>query len=557
MGNLSQILSIQGVGGGAAGTPQVAELSALKIQSRQVEIRNQIDAIRKADTLSEADKVRRSTLTAAKSFNDNSVKAFDTLSEKLNAVRIAARGITGGAGFFGFSFKSSDEAFATGTALKGTQVGDFKLTIDTLATANTKASGTFTDANGKTVAFTSDEVGSNTVTDAGGITGLTLQLKQTTGPATTTTTTTTTLTGLGSVRNANKAQDTLSIKKSDGDDDDDNAKKIKADGDDDDDNAKKIKADKQVKQGDKVRLTGTAIGGVDANKDYFVRLDGDKIKLFDTLAHANGSGAEGLVDITANGEVKGASISRVTTTTTTTTTTPANAVTITVGREKWDAIAAAKDFFKAVSDALSFADSATAQGGALAGDRTAVSAATDLRRSVIGGFAAFGDGLKSKGKGNAITLDSATVDKIIDADFSKVESLFRDGNGIARKVEAFSARTLGVGGMVDTRLNGLNRSSSSIDNQLEELRVKAEDQRAKLLKSFAGIASSLSSVSKQSAFISQRGKDTNASTSQVISVGIKRPTLTLIKPNVTNPTGLNAKLLEQFRLDHPVVTENN
>ena len=207
------------------------------------------------------------------------------MSEKLNAVRKAAQGIAGGAGFFGFSFKTSDEAFATGTALKGTQVGDFKLTIDTLATATTKASGTFTDASGKSVAFTSDKIGSNTVTDAGGISGLTLQLKQTTAPATTTTTTTTTLTGLGNVGEANKSKDTLSIKKSDGDDDDDNAKGVKSDGDDDDDNAKKIKADNQVKQGDKVRFTGTAIGGVDANKDYFVRLDGDKIKLFDTLAN--------------------------------------------------------------------------------------------------------------------------------------------------------------------------------------------------------------------------------------------------------------------------------
>ena len=432
MADFSPIQALQGLGG-SAGSSQVAELSALKIQSRQVQIRDQIDAIRKADTLSEADKLRRSSLTAAKSFNDNSVKAFDTLSEKLNAVRKAAQGIAGGAGFFGFSFKSSDEAFATGTALKGTQVGDFKLTIDTLATATTKASGTFTDASGKSVAFTSDKIGSNTVTDAGGISGLTLQLKQTTAPATTTTTTTTTLTGLGNVGEANKSKDTLSIKKSDGDDDDDNAKGVKSDGDDDDDNAKKIKADNQVKQGDKVRFTGTAIGGVDANKDYFVRLDGDKIKLFDTLANANGSGNTGLVDITANGDVKGASISRVTTTTTTTT--PANAVTITVGREKFDAIAAAKDFFSAINDALAFADSATAAGGALAGDRAAVSAATDLRRAVVGGFAAFGDGLKSKGKGNAVSLDSATVDKLLNTDSGEKPPTLFFGSGSATRIE--------------------------------------------------------------------------------------------------------------------------
>ena len=488
------------------------------------------------------------------------VSAFDTLSEKLNAVRKAAQGITGGAGFFGFSFKTSDEAFATGTALKGTQVGEFKLTIDKLATDTTKASGTFTDASGKTVAFTSDKIGSNTVTDAGGISGLTLQLKQTTAPAitTTTTTTTTTLTGLGSVGEANKSQDTLSIKKKEDDD-----KKVK---DRKDEDEKKVEDRKKeddantIKQGDRVRLTGTAIGGVDANKDFFVRLGNDnKVQLFDTLAHANGSGNTGLVDITANGDINGASISRVTTTTTTTTTTtPANTVTITVGREKFDAIAAAKDFFSAVTDALNFADSATAAGGALAGDRAAVTAATDLRRAVVGGFAAFGDGLKSKGKGNGVTLDSATVDKIIntDAGFSKVESLFRDGNGIARKVEAFSAQTLGVGGTIDTRINGLKRSSSSIDNQLEDLRVKAEDQRAKLLESFAGIASSLSSVGKQSDFISKRGQDSNGSTSNGSS-SLSNPSSPLVKSTVTNTTGFSTKFLEQFRLDHPVVTANN
>lgn len=71
MADFSPIQALQGVGG-AAGSTQVAELSALKIQSRQVQIRDQIDAIRKADTLSEADKLRRSSLIAARSFNDKS-----------------------------------------------------------------------------------------------------------------------------------------------------------------------------------------------------------------------------------------------------------------------------------------------------------------------------------------------------------------------------------------------------------------------------------------------------------------------------------------------------
>ena len=486
------------------GASATSSLSApLNIQSRQVEVRRQIELIRNSDLLSENDRVTRSNFMAARSRNDSSVATLRSLTDKLNAVRKAAQGIQGGVGFLGFSFKTGNDRVVTGEVAKGTQVGNFDVVIDQLANSSTgqKATGTVNGA-----AFSSD---SNTLVDAGGISGLTLHLLGTT-PSTTTTSTV--VTELGSLVSA-------------------------------DANNEKIKLSSgtfsSLSDGTEVQLTGVALGGVAANTSYFVNKLGSgshEIRLYDTKEHALAGGSAGRIDIGDGGP--GTKINTVSTSNTTT----KQGVTVVVGKSKEDAIGSAKAFFNAVADALNFVDSATAEGGSLHEDRTAVNAGTGLRHAILDGFSMFGNAIKSKATSNAISLDAGKLGNAFDADFTKVEDLFRNGNGIASRVESFSALTVNLGGTLDIRTNRLERNSTSFDDQLRELRNKAEEQRAKLLDAFSSIASSLSAVGRQSSFAAELGQDRAERNSSDPSIS------NIIKPRRgTISTGIDSKTLEVLR----------
>src|SRR6185369_17095119 len=60
-----------------------------------------------------------------------------------------------------------------------------------------------------------------------------------------------------------------------------------------------------LQTGDKVKYkkdpAGTVIGGLTDNRDYFVRVSGDKVTLFDTQAHAKGTGSVGKINLTGPG----------------------------------------------------------------------------------------------------------------------------------------------------------------------------------------------------------------------------------------------------------------
>ena len=502
MDAFSPIEALKGFGASATS----GQVAGSNLQS----IQKQLALIKRSDTLSDTERTSRSSLIQARASNDNSAAALRTLTDKLNVLRASAQGIRGGAGFIGFRFKTSDATVATGDAAKGTQVGNFQLSVDQLATATTKASGTI-NINGTDVAFQSDQIGSNTVTNAGGIQGLTLNLLKTTP---TVTSTSTTFGFLANIEEADRNNNKLELKDAEhgGNDQHGNGQ-----------------SNTSFKTGDEVQVTGVA--GLDPNKTFFVNKVGngsEDIRLFDTKEHALAGGSTGRIDITANGDLSNATLNSVTRTTTTSKQT----VTISVGRSKEDAIEAASNFFKAAADVLNFVDTATAQGGALAGDRTVGGVTTGLRQALQAGFSAFGSAVKTKGNSNAVNLDVNELGNSLDTNFAAVENVFRNGNGISSKVESFAAPLVRGGGIFDARTAGLTRESNSIDKQLGDLQATADQRKAKLTDSLSSIAGSILTVSRQSNFVSKLGQDKTTSTANRTTTASTSATLTGIDPKV-------------------------
>lgn len=427
-------------------------------------IESQLAALKQADAFTESERTARSSLLAAQAARQDEAAALKALIAKLNSLRRHAQAIQGGAGFLGFTFLSSDATAVTGNAAAGTRVGAYEVAIKQLADTTTGRPAIFT-VNGEE--FTSD---SNTIADAGGIAGLTLNLLEVTSA------TAPPPPPLLDVQSFNASNEHLRLAETSG-----------------------------LQTGDLVQFSGDLrqIAGIDDTSSYFIKVEGADIVLFKTLAdlqlnnpvdigNGNRRGFQSVSGITVQEQLPSA---------------PQDAVMVTVGRSKEEAVAEVKQFFETLADVFNFIDVASTDGEALHRDETSAEIARKLRSAVGSALSTLGDAVQTNSANNQVTLDTGRLNSLLDANFDTVEAVFRNGNGIANRIEQALGQVSELTGPIGARLRSIRVQQTDTEQELSDLVKRSEERREELLSAFASIASTLIASNRQSHFVSRLAQD--------------------------------------------------
>jgi flagellar capping protein FliD len=413
---------------------------------------------------------------------------LDALATKLKALDVAAGKLTLNSDSVfmdGDSAWSSDSDVVRIDSAPTNLTSSLEVNVLQLANANTGQEAII-EINGEQ--FTS---ATNEFTDAGGIDGLDLTVLRTTAQSITTTTvtpgtTTTTFSDAVSVESVNDSAEKLRLADSE---------------------------DVEFDSGDAVQVFGSGISGVSEDTTYYVKIDGDDVRLYDTQDNASQGGSEGRIDIgtgSSSGfeEVSGVSIAKVTTVTTpdvvTTTvkTVAADPVTIRRSAAPNEVAGAIRDFVAAYNDVQEFISDQTGAGGALSGERQVGRLDAQLRR-------AFGplftkpalDGIASGGgTGSQISFDSDKLGEALATDFETVARAFTDvPSGIASRTATALDPFLGSQGILAERSAALGATLSGAD--LQSLR-DAQKQLDGTSSSLDSIAGAMLAVQEQTGFLS-------------------------------------------------------
>lgn len=188
---------------------------------------------------------------------------------------------------------------------------------------------------------------------------------------------------------------------------------------------------------------------------------------------------------------------------------------LTVARSSAAVKSALEGFIKAYNEAnttirdLGLYDSATGQGSILTGDATLRTAQSQLR-SLVGSAPAgltdpFANTLSQLGvtaaRDGSLSLDSSKLQTLFDERPESVDALVK---AFGTSAQSVTKSLSSDGGLVASRIEGMNASISTLDLQREALNRRLEQIESRYRRQFTALDSTVSSLQNTSAFLTQQ-----------------------------------------------------
>lgn len=188
----------------------------------------------------------------------------------------------------------------------------------------------------------------------------------------------------------------------------------------------------------------------------------------------------------------------------------AKPVTLTVGRDKDGITKKVNDFISAYNQLSGTVTNLHQKGGTLEADNSATSVTYGLQAvfnqaaNISGNsyqyLAQIGISFDKNGK---LTLDSTTFNSALDNNFSKVVSLFTDSDsGFATRLYTAASNMLDSGGLVSSRISGLNSRISSVDDRIDQENLRLTSVETRLRTQFSNLDAMLGTMKTNSSFLS-------------------------------------------------------
>lgn len=184
-------------------------------------------------------------------------------------------------------------------------------------------------------------------------------------------------------------------------------------------------------------------------------------------------------------------------------------LTLTVSRDTEAITKKVNDFISAYNKLSSTITSLHQKGGSLEADNSANSIIYELQNifntpaGITGNsynwLAEIGVSFKKDG---SLSLDSAAFTKALDTGFDNVVSLFTDSDkGFAHRLYNSATSMLDSGGIVDSRISGLNTSVKTLDSSMDRENVRLESVEKRLRTQYANLDSLLGTMKNTSSYL--------------------------------------------------------
>lgn len=152
------------------------------------------------------------------------------------------------------------------------------------------------------------------------------------------------------------------------------------------------------------------------------------------------------------------------------------------------------------------------RGGALSAESLLLSAESGIRQlfsepvdGIEGGLSYIFELGLSFDKDGVLSLDDAKLSEMLETRFDDVVGFFTNGsNGFAERLDVFLDRYVQGGGAIDSRTDGLNRRSRSIDSQIERLEFRLSQTEARIRSDFTALDTLVSQLEVTSNFLLQQ-----------------------------------------------------
>ena len=146
--------------------------------------------------------------------------------------------------------------------------------------------------------------------------------------------------------------------------------------------------------------------------------------------------------------------------------------------------------------------------GALIGDSTLRSVATQIRQSTTAVVPSAGSNLNSLAmigvsvdKNGVMSLDSTKLKTALAANFQSVSDVFSSADGVATKLTSKLSTLLQSGGSIDTQQTSLNKAISKLDIQKDSVDIRFKKVQQALQRQFIAMDTSVGQFKNTGAFL--------------------------------------------------------
>lgn len=156
-------------------------------------------------------------------------------------------------------------------------------------------------------------------------------------------------------------------------------------------------------------------------------------------------------------------------------------------------------------------DPVTGEAAVLLGDATARNLSTQIRTQISdavagisGQFTSLVDiGITSASNGTLI-IEASKLDAALDASVNDVAQLFSSENGVATKLDSILNEYTKVDGLLDSKIDGLNDTVSSINSDIVDLDESLDALEARLFAQFTALDLLVQNLNSTSSFLEQQ-----------------------------------------------------
>lgn len=155
-------------------------------------------------------------------------------------------------------------------------------------------------------------------------------------------------------------------------------------------------------------------------------------------------------------------------------------------------------------------DSASKTAGPLFGDAAVRSLQNQMKQILItpvadaGAYPTLAEiGITTDDTGQ-LQVNSARLDKVLDADSEALAKLFTSTDGIAKSFSALTDNYLSSTGSITTRIEGVNKQIKAISDEGDKLDTRLADLETRYRKQYSALDSLLGQLQQTSAFLSQQ-----------------------------------------------------
>jgi flagellar hook-associated protein 2 len=151
--------------------------------------------------------------------------------------------------------------------------------------------------------------------------------------------------------------------------------------------------------------------------------------------------------------------------------------------------------------------------GVLTGDLTASGMATSLRSLVTGAVPGLSGavsmlsdlGIQGNGQNNTLSVDTSTLDSVVAANLSSVQTLFADPtNGLATQMNNYITNATGANGTITDHQASLNQQVTALNSQISNLETKITSDTATWTSEFTAMETAESQTNQELTYLSEQ-----------------------------------------------------